>query len=563
MMKNPEKYATETLNELLCAAVKNAADSGLLPDAPVPQYAIEQPKSAEHGDFSSNLALSGTKVYKLPPSKIAQIIVDNIELYGSPFDRCEIAGPGFINFFLSSEFNGSIIESILDFNDDYGKTTPDKPQKVMVEFVSANPTGPMHIGNARGGVIGDCLATCLSWAGNDVTREFYINDAGNQVERFSQSLLARYMQACGHEDYPFPEDGYHGEDVSVIARKFKDEYFDRFKDEISDKLVSELTAYGLKQNIAAMQRDLQKFGVEYDVWFYESSLHNSNQIEDTISILKDSNYTFEKDGAFWFKATEFGCEKDDVLVKTNGFYTYLAVDIAYHRNKFQMRGFDKVINVWGADHHGHVARLKGTMTAIGQDSSKLDVVLMQMVRLIRDGQQVKVSKRTGKSIKLTDLLEEMPLDSARFFFNLRSPDSHFDVDLDLAVSETSQNPVYYVQYAHARICSILTLLDSEGISTENLSVDFTLLSSPAEHELISQLSKFPQEIIQVTKSYDPSLITRYLIDLATSFHKFYTECRVRDAEAQIRDARIELLRATKQVIANGCKVLGISAPKKM
>ncbi len=561
--KNPKKYITDTLRDMIAAAAKAAMADGALPDCDLPAFTIETPKDTSHGDLSANIAMVGARQFRVAPRVAATAIADRIVFDNTPFTRCEIAGPGFMNFFVSDALSGITLESILQLGEAYGSTDSDNPQKVMVEFVSANPTGPMHIGNARGGVIGDCLAACLQASGQQVTREFYVNDAGNQVERFALSLTARYLQVCGHADSAVPEDGYHGEDVLILARAFHEEYFDKYGDTVTEELKQALTQFGLARNIAAMQKHLGRFGVNYDVWFLESGLHAGVELAQTMDILKSSGYTYENEGALWLRTTEFGCEKDDVLVRSNGFYTYFAVDIAYHRNKFLVRGYDKVINVWGADHHGHVARLKGALKALNIDPDRLHVVLMQMVRLMRDGEQVKVSKRSGKSITLIDLLDEMPLDSARFFFNLRSPDSHFDVDLDLAISNTSQNPVYYVQYAHARICSMLALLESEGISLDVTDADYSLLTEPSERGLIALLSDLPDVVRNVGALYDPSLLTRYSIDLATAFHKFYTDCRCRDAAEPIRKVRIALLLATKQTLANACHMLGISAPEKM
>ncbi len=559
---NPKKYMTDTLRDMITAAANKAMQDGALTACELPAFTIETPKDSGHGDLSANIAMVGARAFRVAPRVVATAISERINFEGTPFTRCEIAGPGFMNFFLSDAITDITLKSIQSLKENYGKTESDN-KKIMVEFVSANPTGPMHIGNARGGVIGDCLAACLAASGNDITREFYVNDAGNQVERFALSITARYLQVCGHADSAVPEDGYHGEDVLILAREFHKENFDKYGDTVTDELKKALTEFGLTRNIAAMKKHLGRFGVNYDVWFLESGLHAGTELAETIDILKTSGYTYESEGALWLRTTDFGCEKDDVLVRSNGFYTYFAVDIAYHRNKFLVRGFDKVINVWGADHHGHVARLKGALKALNIDPDRLHVVLMQMVRLMRDGQQVKVSKRSGKAITLIDLLDEMPLDSARFFFNLRSPDSHFDVDLDLAISNTSQNPVYYVQYAHARICSMLALLESEGISLDVSSADYALISEPSEKALVALLAEFPETIRNVGTQYDPSLLTRYSIDLATAFHKFYTECRCRDAEEKVRTARIALLKATKQVLANACVMLGVSTPEKM
>ena len=561
--QNPKKYITDALRNMIAKATAAAMADGALPQCDIPTFTVETPKDTAHGDLSANIAMVGARAFRVAPRVAAAAIAEHLDFSGSPFTRCEIAGPGFMNFFVSDTLSSITLDSILSLGDRYGYTDAEDPQKVMVEFVSANPTGPMHIGNARGGVIGDCLAACLGASGHDVTREFYVNDAGNQVERFALSITARYLEVCGHADSRVPEDGYHGEDVLILAREFHKEFGSQYGDTVTPELKEALTKFGLSRNIAAMQKHLGRFGVNYDVWFLESGLHAGTELAETMDILKTSGYTYENEGALWLRTTDFGCEKDDVLVRSNGFYTYFAVDIAYHRNKFLVRGFDKVINVWGADHHGHVARLKGALKALGIDPNRLHVVLMQMVRLMRDGEQVKVSKRSGKSITLIDLLDEMPLDSARFFFNLRSPDSHFDVDLDLAISNTSQNPVYYVQYAHARICSILAKMSADGVSLDVTDSDHQLLTEPAERALIALLADFPEVVSHVGLLYDPSLLTRYSIDLATAFHKFYTDCRCHDAQDDVRQARIALLLATKQTLANACVMLGIDAPEKM
>ncbi len=433
----------------------------------------------------------------------------------------------------------------------------------MVEFVSANPTGPMHLGNARGGALGDCLASVLDAAGYEVTREFYVNDAGNQIAKFAASLEARYLELY-KENVEFPEDGYHGEDIAVRAKEFADIHGDKYLNAPEQERRDALVAYALPKNVEGLRADLEKYRIVYDVWFRESELYKDGLVDKVIDILKDKGATYEQDGALWYRATDFGAEKDEVLVRSNGIPTYFAGDIAYHYNKFNVRGFERVINVWGADHHGHVARLKGAMDAVGLDGSRLDIVLMQLVRLVRDGEPVRMSKRTGKAITLTDLLEEIPIDAARFFFNLREPRSHFDFDLDLAVSESSDNPVYYVQYAHARICSILKNLHAEGIETENFSgADLMLLREADELALIKHLAALPGEINAAAREYDPARITRYTIDLASAFHRFYNSCRVKDCDAPLRLARTALCAATKQVLANCLTLLKITAPETM
>ena len=457
------------------------------------------------------------------------------------------------------------MQAVLDCGRDYGRSDVGGGKKVMVEFVSANPTGPMHMGNARGGAIGDCLAAALDFAGYEVTREFYVNDAGNQIAKFGKSLEARYLQLfLGEEAVEFPEDGYHGEDIKTRAREFADLHGDRYVNAPSEERLQALIAYALPANVEGLRRDLEKYRITYDVWFSEQSLHDSGAVMDAVKLLTSRGMTYEKDGAVWYKGTEMGEEKDEVLVRANGIPTYFAADIAYHYNKFAVRGFDRVIDVWGADHHGHVARMKGAMDAIGLSGDKLDIVLMQLVRLMKDGQPYKMSKRTGKAITLTDLLEEIPIDAARFFFNMREPNSTLDFDLDLAVEETNQNPVYYVQYAHARICSIFKNLAAEGITPRAVTPEeLDRLTAPEERELIRQIASLPDEIIAAAHNYDPARMTHYVIDAATLFHKFYNACRVKGEDESLMQARLALCQATRTVLENVLGLLKISAPESM
>lgn len=562
-MVNPIKQASDELREIIIDAIGRSVSSEALTSCPLPDFSVEIPSDTTHGDFASNVAMVSAKAFRLAPRKIAEIITQHTLLDGSSFDRFEIAGPGFINFFLNKSWFSKAVSSILKEDDNYGRTDYGQNKKWMVEFVSANPTGPMHIGNARGGAIGDCLAEVFSWAGYCVTKEFYINDAGNQIEKFGKSLSIRYQQIfVGEEKAPLPEDCYQGADITAHAKAFAEIHGDSFLSKSEDERKNALVDYALPLNIKGLKEDLLKYRISFDNWFLESELHENKVVDKVVEILKENGLTYEKDGAVWYKATEFGCEKDDVLIRANGIPTYFAADIAYHYNKFEVRQFDRVIDIWGADHHGHVARLKGAMNAIGVDENKLDVVLMQMVRLMRDGEPVKVSKRSGKSITLVSLLDEIPIDAARFFFNLRESNSHFDFDLDLAVEQSSQNPVYYVQYAHARICSILKNLKEEGFSAcEN--ADFSLLATPEELELIRLTAKLPNEIIDSAKQYDPARITRYAIDLATLFHKFYNACKVKGSEKNLLEARLGLCMAVKISLKNVLSILKIDAPESM
>lgn len=557
------KSTRESIKMLIDSAAKKAIADGVLPSAELNSFNIEVPADRTHGDFAVNAAMVWTKLFRMPPRAIADIILNNLSLDGTFIDRAEVAGPGFINLFLSDRYYAAIVSDVLEKGEDYGSSDIGKGQKVMVEFVSANPTGPMHIGNARGGALGDCLAAVLSKAGYDVTREFYVNDAGNQIAKFGASLEARYLQIYKPET-EFPEDGYHGADITERAKEFAAINGDAYVEASEEERRKALVDYALPLNIKGLEDDLLKYRIKYDVWFKESSLYESGAIDDILKILREKGLLYEKDGAVWYKATEYGDEKDEVLVRANGNPTYFAGDIAYHYNKFAVRGFDRVINVWGADHHGHVARLKGAMNAVGLDGDKLDIVLMQLVRLVRDGEVVKVSKRTGKSITLKTLLDEVPLDAARFIFNSKEPNTHLEFDLDLAVEQSSQNPVYYVQYAHARICSILRNLSAEGIEPRKCTKDqLTLLKAPEERELIRRISEFTGEIEASAKSYDSARITRYVYDVATLFHKFYNSCRVKNDNADLMQARIALCIAAKTVISNILAMLKISAPESM
>ncbi len=557
------KSTRESIKTLIDSAAKKAIADGVLPSAELNSFNIEVPADRTHGDFAVNAAMVWTKLFRMPPRTIADIIVNNLSLDGTFIDRAEVAGPGFINLFLSDRYYAAIVSDVLEKGEDYGSSDIGRGQKVMVEFVSANPTGPMHIGNARGGALGDCLAAVLSKAGYDVTREFYVNDAGNQIAKFGASLEARYLQIYKPET-EFPEDGYHGADITERAEEFAAINGDAYVEASEEERRKALVDYALPLNIKGLEDDLLKYRIKYDVWFKESSLYESGAIDDILKILREKGLLYEKDGAVWYKATEYGDEKDEVLVRANGNPTYFAGDIAYHYNKFAVRGFDRVINVWGADHHGHVARLKGAMNAVGLDGDKLDIVLMQLVRLVRDGEVVKVSKRTGKSITLKTLLDEVPLDAARFIFNSKEPNTHLEFDLDLAVEQSSQNPVYYVQYAHARICSILRNLSAEGIEPRKCTKDqLTLLKAPEERELIRRISEFTGEIEASAKSYDSARITRYVYDVATLFHKFYNSCRVKNDNADLMQARIALCIAAKTVISNILAMLKISAPESM
>lgn len=562
-MSKMVKEVENKLNEAIALAVEKATQSGDLPEAEMPKFIIEKPADKKNGDFSSNIAMAGARAYHQAPRMIAEAIVKNFSLDGGYIDRCEIAGPGFINFYLSDKYYSDVLKDIVASGDNYGRSDYGEGKKMLVEFVSANPTGPMHIGNARGGAIGDCLASVLDAAGYDVQREFYINDAGNQIEKFATSLEVRYLQECGR-DVELPEDAYHGEDITVHARNFYSEVGDKYAECDSQERRDALVAYALPKNIAGLEADLGKYRIKYDKWFRESTLHNDGSVQKIIEALKEKGVTYEQDGALWFKASEFGNDKDIVLIRANGIPTYIVPDIAYHYNKLVTRGYDKAIDVLGADHHGYIPRMKAALTALGLDANRLDIVIMQMVRLVRNGETIKLSKRSGKAITLNTLLEEVPIDAARFFFNLREPNSHFDFDLELAAKQSSENPVYYVQYAHARICSIIKKAADEGIGVTTPSEEaLNRLNSSEERDLISHLASLTDEIIGAAKSYDPARITHYVIELATLFHKFYNAHRVVSDDKELTEARLFLCTAVKNTIKNILVMLKVDVPESM
>lgn len=549
--------------ELVMKAMGELVADGTFPAEPVPAFNTEIPADSKNGDVSTNAAMVCARPFRNNPRKIAEAIVSKIDLNGSYFARCDVAGPGFINFFYSTEWYATVVATVLEQKEKYGETDLGAGKSVLVEFVSANPTGPMHIGNARGGAIGDCLASVLEKAGYEVAREFYINDAGNQIEKFKTSLEVRYLQIYKPET-ELPEDAYKGQDIIDHANAFNEIYGDKYVNADSEERRQALCDFALPKNIQKLHDDLGKYRIQYDKWFNESTLHKDGSVQRVIDQLKASGHTYEKDGALWFKTTEFGDEKDRVLVRENGVPTYLVPDIAYHYNKLAVRKFDKAVDIFGADHHGYIARIKASMTALGVDADRLDIVIMQMVNLVRNGEKYKLSKRSGKAITLSTLLDEIPIDAARFFFNLREPNSHFDFDLDLAVSQTSQNPVYYVQYAHARICSVLKKMNEEGIEVKSLDkAALSVLTAPEEQEMIKHLATLPNVINEAAKAYDPAKVTKYVIDLATMYHKFYNNCRIMGENESVMQARLSLSLAVKQVIKNILDMLKITCPESM
>ena len=573
--------AKKSIETLLNESCRRAAEKGQLPAGAELSGTVEVPKDPTNGDFAANHAMSGARALRMAPRKIADALVENLDLAGSWFASAEAAGPGFINFRLSPAWYADVLRAVQSAGADYGRSDEFAGQKVMVEFVSANPTGPMHMGNARGGVLGDTLASVLDRAGAQVWREFYVNDAGNQIEKFANSLDARYKQLIlGEEAVEFPEDGYHGDDIREIARRFREERGDGWLNRPDGERRAAMARFGLDINLPKMKSDLARYGIQYDQWFFESTLHESGYVAATVDELTARGWTYESEGALWLASSRIMADelrragkseaeieklslKDDVLRRANGIYTYFAADIAYHRNKFAVRGFDRVINIWGADHHGHVARLKGALDALGIDPDRLDIVLMQLVKLMRDGEVVRMSKRTGKAISLGDLLDEIPVDAARWFFNAR-PETQMDFDLGLAVREDSENPVYYVQYAHARICSILRNLAEDGHSVPDAAlIDAALLSTPQEREVVQQLAELPEEILRAARTLDPSRINRYVTELAARFHRFYNTCRIKGEQEDVLNARLLLADCVRSVIANCLGILGVHAPTQM
>ena len=583
------KNASQQLREIIENSIAGLVAKQAVPDEALPTFNIEIPADKSHGDFAANTAMVCAKAFRMPPRKIAELICGEINLEGTPFYKWEIAGPGFINFFLSKKWFSDVVENVLDDGDSYGRTNMGTGKKILVEFVSANPTGPMHVGNARGGAIGDCLASVLDWAGYHSEREFYVNDAGNQIEKFGKSLSLRYMQVCSDEGrkiceeaesdekacqaiygedgnseaFPMPDDTYRGVDIIEHAKKYYDENGNKLENLSEEERKKALVEFVLPKNIAGLERDLKKYRIVYDTWYKESKLHESGETMKIVEKLKETGHTYEQEGAIWFRATDFGVDKDFVLVRANGIPTYVVPDIAYHYDKLVTRGFDKAINVLGADHHGYVPRLKAALEALGVDSGKLDVVLMQMVRLLRNGEVAKLSKRSGKAITLVTLLEEIPIDAARFFFNMREANSQFEFDLDLAVEQSSQNPVYYVQYAHARLCSLITNLKADGLA-DDVNANLELLDTEREIELIRHIASLPTEVNNAARTYDPAKITKYSIELATLFHRFYDGCSVKNAETEeLKAARFTLCKAVRQTLRNALTILKIECPEKM
>lgn len=584
-MNNMIELAKQQVKETVMNALGRLVAEGKIEAVPLPAFNVERPADVSHGDFSCNAAMASAKALRNNPRAIGQMIADAAVLEGTVFEKIEVAGPGFLNFFISPLWFNETVGEVISSGSDYGKTELGKGKRVLVEFVSANPTGPMHIGNARGGALGDSLSSVLQFAGYEVEREFYVNDAGNQIEKFGKSLSIRYMQIADgnkadviasygdddvcrkifedEENFPMPEDVYKGVDIIEHAYNFYKINGDKFVNADEESRKSALVEYALPLNIDGLEKDLAKYRIVYDTWFRESSLHKSGAVKQIVDMLTEKGQTYEKDGAIWFKASDFGDDQDRVLVRANGIPTYFVPDIAYHYNKLVTRGFDKAIDILGADHHGYIARMKAALTALGVDASKLDIVIMQMVMLVRNGETVKLSKRSGKAITLSTLLDEVPIDAARFFFNLRDPNTHLEFDLELAIEESSNNPVFYVQYAHARICSILRRMEEEGTGYRNIPVSELNFNHPAELALIRHIAALPNSINEAAKDYNPSKITKYLCDLAQLFHKFYDNCKIKGEEENILQSRLSLCVATKTVFKNLLDLLKVDAPEKM
>lgn len=584
MYFNAVKQAKDEIKEIIMDAMGRLVSEGVIPAEPLPPFQVTVPADSAHGDFSANAALASAKTLKTNPRTLAGQIAERIVFDGTSFEKAEVAGPGFLNFFLGKKWYADVIRNVTESSADYGKTDLGKGQRVLVEFVSANPTGPMHIGNARGGAIGDCLSSLLTEAGYEVSREFYINDAGNQIAKFGKSLSLRYVQICSEEGqklvresggdsegfahtifveketFPMPDDVYLGQDIIEHAKNYYDINGNALMSVSEEERQKALVDYALPLNEKRLEEDLLKYRIKYDNWFKESTLHNSGAVGEVIEHLKAGGHTYEKDGALWLRASELGGEEDFVLVRSNGFPTYIVPDIAYHYNKLITRGYDKAIDVLGADHHGYVKRMRVCLKAMGIDEKRLDVVMCQMVNLVRDGETVKLSKRSGKAITLATLLDEVPIDNARFFFNLRDTNTHLDFDLDLAVEESSKNPVFYVQYAHARICRLIEKIAGDGSAYSGGEVFY---SEEAELALVRKIAELPELINEAAKEYSPFKLTKYVYDLAQTFHKFYDCCPIKDAEEEIKISRLALSGACGTVIKNVLTLLKIDAPEKM
>jgi len=555
---NIVKQMQEKLKQEIIAAVVKA---NLASEEQIPAVILETPKEKSHGDYSTNMAMQLARVAKKAPRAIAEEIIANFDQSKASIEKIEIAGPGFINFYMNNAYVTELIPTILAAGEKYGESTFGNNQKIQVEFVSANPTGNLHLGHARGAAVGDSLCNILEKAGYDVSREYYINDAGNQINNLALSVEARYFQALGL-DKEMPEDGYHGQDIIEIGKKLAEEYGKRFVEESADDRFKFFREYGLKYEMNKLKEDLEQFRVPFDVWFSETSLYEDGKIDDALKVLRDNGHIYEQDGATWFRSTELGDDKDRVLIKQDGSYTYLLPDIAYHRDKLQ-RGFEQLINIWGADHHGYIPRMKAAIEALGYKKEQLEVEIIQLVHLYQNGEKMKMSKRTGKAVTMRDLVEEVGLDATRYFFAMRSADTHMDFDLDLAVSQSNENPVYYAQYAHARICSILRAGQELGIDVNN-GYDVAQITTEKEFDVLKKLGDFPQAIAEAADKRLPHRITNYIFDLASTFHSFYNAEKVLDQSQMERTkARLALIQSVGITLRNALALIGVSAPEKM
>lgn len=554
----------EQVKDNLKAALEQALQqSQLLPEGEAaPEIILEVPKEKAHGDFSSNLAMQLTRIAKKNPRLIAETLLSHFDQHQAGVSRTEIAGPGFINFFVDQSYLYNVIATVLRQGADYGRSQLGKGEKIQVEFVSANPTGSLHLGHARGAAVGDALCRLLAFAGYEVTREYYINDAGNQVDNLARSLEVRYRQALG-QSAEMPEDGYYGADIQQFAEQLAAEKGEQLLQLSPQERYSFFKEYGLEKEFAKIKRDLQRFGVEFDVWYSESSLYRDGKVEAALQALKDKNQVYQEEGANWLRTTPYGDDKDRVLIKQDGSYTYLTPDIAYHQDKFA-RGFDRLINIWGADHHGYIPRVKAAMAALGYEAERLNVLIAQMVSLYQDGEKVKMSKRTGKAVTMEELMDEVGVDAIRYFFTMRSMDSHLDFDMDLAISKSNENPVFYVQYAHARICSIFAQAEEQGIAVKAPDeADWSALSSEQELDLLLKLAEWSEVVEQAARQLAPHRLIRYVYELASQFHSYYRAERVIIEDEQRMQARLLLLKAIQIVIQNALRLIGVSAPEKM
>lgn len=552
-----EQVQTKLKEEIKAAVIK----AGLAEEAQIPDVILELPKEKSHGDYATNMAMQLARVAKKPPRKIAEELVESFDKNKASIEKIEIAGPGFINFYMNNAYLTDLIPTILEAGDRYGETTVGKGEKIQVEFVSANPTGDLHLGHARGAAVGDSLCNVLAKAGYDVSREYYINDAGNQINNLALSVEARYFQALG-EEREMPADGYHGVDIIGIGKKLAEENGDKFSKMSDQERFDAFRQYGLEYELEKLKKDLEAFRVGFDVWFSETSLYQNGKIETALEALKEKGHIFEEDGATWFRSTTFGDDKDRVLIKQDGSFTYLLPDIAYHQDKLK-RGFETLINIWGADHHGYIPRMRAAIQALGYEADTLEVEIIQMVQLYKNGEKMKMSKRTGKAVTMRDLIDEVGLDATRYFFAMRSSDTHMDFDLDLAVSQSNDNPVYYAQYAHARICSILRQAEEQGLAVDR-TADFSLVGAEKEVDLLKKLGEFPQAVAEAAQKRMPHRITHYIFELASAFHSFYNAEKVLDAEQKERTAaRLGLVKSVQISLKNALDLIGVSAPEKM